>query len=320
MKKRPSPEPARDAYLPLQEAIDRLQQTDSARTRQSEALQFFVNSQKEVGKLAHDLSRIGLRRFASLAVGTHAIALETTEGQIIRIEDHINAGHGNRAEVHEQLQPIQSGVVKREGSPYFYYEILPKIDTNVSAEDARKYASHVTGKGYKLDHADHADGNLGYLPDGTVVGVDKNTLRPPASKRIVQADKSRWLVKAQPDQQSIFTYMEPGFISKQEKFFPAIADGRMRGVLTDSDIKRIEDGSFASLKDKKPECFKGITQENLDEFLHLVKDEGWYPRQAQAMMREAGTLVEEKKDRAMPAGIKIGSSAHSAGGGKTGRS
>lgn len=318
MSKRPPPQPNNEAYVPLQEAIQQLAHTDTGRLRKSEALLFFTNSQKELGKLAHDLARAGMRRFAPLAVGTHAIALETTDGQIVRIEDHINAGHGQRAEVHEQLQAIQSGVVKREGHPYFCYEVLPKLDVNVSAEDTKQFKAHVTSKGYKLDHADHTEGNLGYLPDGTVVGVDKHALRVPASKEMIKADRAKWLVQARPGQQSVFAYVENGFISKQEKFFPAIADGRMRGVLTDNDIRHLGEGNFPTLKANKPECFTGITPDNLEEFVYLVKDQGWYPHQAQAIMRQLGSLVEET--RKPPQGIKIGPGGNSGASGNIGLS
>lgn len=293
MHKPASPEAPREEYLRLQDAIQQL--AEQARTSHidSTALRFCEGSTKEVSKLAHDLARSGHRRFAPLAAGTHAFALQTTAGQIIRIEDNLNAAIGRRAIVHEELQPIQAGECKKDGSVVFCYEFLPKLDTRVSPEDAARFHAHIRGKGYKADHGDADDGNLGYLPDGTVIGVDKNALKPVAKPSVNKADKSNFLVSGRADQESIFEYLHGSrLISKQEKFFPAVADGRIRGVLSDDDITRLRDGKLAQIREKKPECFRGISDANLDEFIHLVQHEGWYPSQAREIMREHGTLEE----------------------------
>ncbi|MBY0408347.1 MAG: hypothetical protein K2Q01_11710, partial [Rickettsiales bacterium] len=171
-------------------------------------------------------------------------------------------------------------------------EILPKLDTKVGKADAERFCSHVRSKGYKLDHSDCDDGNLGYLPDGTVVGVDKHCIRVTTTPQITAADKSHWLV-FKPHVPSLFPYLDAqGYISKQEHCFPALTSG-VRGVLTNRDIENLENGKFAAVRDKKPECFKGITEDNLEEFIYLVKDQALYPSQARAVLREHGMITEE---------------------------
>ena len=187
--------------------------------------------------------------------------------------------HTQRTAVHEQQQSIMSGTHKK-----IAFEMLPKLNTKVSSVDSYTLDSHLGNKGYQVNHFLYSSGDLGYLPDGTVVALDKDGIDEPTLKTATPQD-APWLIRS--NETSIFPYLHgTGYISKQEHFFPALVDHRVRGILSDDDIERLKKGELETMRKEKPECFTGVTAENLSDFVRLVKDEGWYPSQAQEIMHE----------------------------------
>ncbi len=289
----PNPEPSKDNYAPLKEMLDKILNEGAERARMN-AVMYLAHLESD-DSLLKELRKRGFRRFAPLTVGSHGFILETTQNQIIRITDHSNT-EKPRARVHEELQPITTGE-----AGYFSFEILPKVPTKVRKVDADQFVKDLKSKEY-IKHFDTIDdgygymleGDLGYLPNGKVVGVDKEAIVEKDMKRkLVDADKER-LVEAKPGQKSIFDYVPPGYITDVEDLLPAIADGRARGVLSDDDINALRNGKFEELKDIKPECFTGITEKNLGEFIKLVDEQGWYPSQAQEIMTTLGMIPDKK--------------------------
>lgn len=238
---------------------------------------------KQHEELKNELASLGLRRFAPLATGTTGVVVEAANGQVVRISDKLGVSP-DRAHVHEQIQPILRGETS-----HYTYEILPKLDTRVSIEDKLKFQEHVQGKNYYLADANVSRGDLGYLPDGTVIGVDIDAVGPRQNQEPHLLNDDEYLIAS--DQQSIFPYLQgTGFISKQEHYFPALMDGRIRDALSDQDISRLLNGDFEAVKAEKPECFEGITPDNLGDFIAIVRDYGWYPLQAQEIMRDMGKI------------------------------
>lgn len=279
------PESPRTEFVTLGEAFQRASDTyaanhkDDGKEHDNLAMYFAADvDTKGHEELSGLLSSLGFRRFAILAAGTTGVVLQTCNGQVIRISDKLGGPSGDRLEVHEELQAIFKG----ETSCYTF-EILPKLDTSVSNVDCAALMNHLNEKGYWTGDFRSQGGDLGYLPDGTIVGVDYNAIDFAKAQEGHVLNDDQWLIAS--DKKSIFNYLhDTGFISKQEHFFPALRDGRPRGVLSDADIARLRKGELEQLRAEKPECLEGVTKENLAEFIMHVKDFGWYPSQALEIM------------------------------------
>jgi hypothetical protein len=284
------PESPRTEYVTLEEAFQRAAKKFSGPDDQNLAKKFSDYFDEIEGQeLSDQLSSQGFRKFAVLAAGTSGVTLQTTNGQVIRIGDmHAEDEFGkpremHRTHVHEQFQAIVRGELT-----HLMYEVLPKFDTNVLEDDAAAFKQHLIAKGYATHDFDHLRGDLGYLPDGSVGGVDLNAINLGDRDKPHLCKTDRHML-IESDQESIFPYLHgSGFISKQEHFFPAIRDGRPRGVLTDADIQRLEKGELELVRPLKPECLVGITRDNLSEFLMEVRDFGWYPSQALEILIDHG--------------------------------
>lgn len=239
------------------------------------------------------LAEQGFRSFAPLACGSQAVALKTTGGQVLRFRHVSSPTHALKpAATHEQLQCIQHGLHK-----YIEYDILPQLKTDVSEQEQDSFLEHIGSKGFSNNQLRAYKGDLGRLPDGTIVSVDKDGIdqsRLKIPKQITAADRN-WLIES--DQESIFPYLHgTGFISKQEHFYPALRDKRVRGVLSDSDLQRLQQGELETLRLEKPECFDTVTAEDLGQFVELVKG-GLYPSQAQEMLHATARGVSATPPR-----------------------
>ena len=285
----PAPEKPREAYTDLLSACK-----SSRRDSSQELAEYLARKRDGTQSVLDQLARVGFRKFALLAAGGTGTVLETTAGQVIRLQSIIEDGDElPRRKIIEHLQPIHFGLDRNAS-----FEVLPKLCTKLSEEQSEEIRGHTLKKYDDANHADPDKGDLGLLPDGTAVLVDKDATdtykdgrRIPDELPFDPVRDAAYVVKS--DQESIFPSLQgTGYISRQEYFFPALVDGRIRGVLSDDDIARLKNGEFAAVQEKAPECFHGITEENLSEFITLVKEEGWYPSQAQDIMRERGTLIE----------------------------
>ncbi|MBY0355683.1 MAG: hypothetical protein K2Q12_08155 [Rickettsiales bacterium] len=229
------------------------------------------------------LEKEGFRSFAPVACGSSGAVFKTTAGQVLRLRYVLDKSDTvPPEEIHEQLQTVKHGTWDS-----YFYEIMPQIETDVTQKEADAFERHLKAKGYSVEDFTYYSGDIGKLPDGTLVGVDKDAINAD-EKKFTAADKN-WLIES--DQESIFPYLHgTGYISKQEHFYPALRDKRVRGVLSDSDLQRLQQGELEALRLEKPECFDAVTAENLGQFVELVKG-GLYPSQAQEMLHTSARGV-----------------------------
>lgn len=280
----PKPEPSREQYKSLSESA-----LDLPKRRSDDDLEHELLASDFANSGAEDFfAQLGFRKFAAIARGSTGFVFETTQNQIIRFQyTGDDKAKYNRPPIYEVLQTITSNYIGDE----IVYAILPKVLPTNNYLLTNDFIRHLESKNYSVGHCDALRNDAGHLPDGTMIGIGKDVIDPPEVIKLVEADKA-WLVES--DRPSIFLYLHgKGYISKQEHFFPALMDGHPRGVLCDDDIERLRGGELETLRGEKPECFEGINSTNLDAFIGLVKDEGWYPSQAQEIMRERGTLAKD---------------------------
>lgn len=233
--------------------------------------------------LEKELVARGFRKFKLIGAGSMGIVVETTNHQVIRIcreRTHADVAHF-RARALQESQSIEMGERGR-----LLYEILPQYPQehgDFSAQERLK--NNLEAREY-LRPEDHFKDNgrdTGYLSNGAAILLDPDSLdgtRSYAYDPVLDAD---WVVDA-PDMKSKRFDLPEGKISLQEHDCPALMDGRVRGILSDDDRLRLMAGELEALRAEKPECFVGVTQAQLPEFVHYVFDEKMYPAEAIAQL------------------------------------
>lgn len=239
------------------------------------------------------LSSLGFRRFSREGVksGSSAAVLPIIEGQVVSIRTRVTRGEKRVTEL-EQLQPIDHHDLGMIG-----IAVLPQLEEEPPADAVAAFDKRMCAKGY-ITVINPGKGDVLLGKDGKIYGVDKHMLgMKDGVRQTFNLERDRdYLAKKKPgDRESIFEWLHgTGYISSQERTYPAINDGRVRGVLPDKDRARLEQGELGELRREKPECFRGITKDNLHSFITLVFDEGWYPVQAQEIMQERGEITAKK--------------------------
>ena len=298
------PEEYTDITSAWGQAIDA--RSDAAKKLDPMAM-FLMKANVKKSGVEKEFSTAGLRQFALLAGGSTGAVIDTTEDQIIRLE-RVNTDDAKAPRLKSVMliQPIPPYRV--DGN--IASESLVKLNTQMSREDALKFAEHLEENGYKLGDFNPAfisemKGDAGYMRDGTPIVIDKGGLDMASSEeREGHTVSSEWIEKhkqwlspkVDDDHESIFPWLHgTGYISKQERLYPAIADGRIRGVLSDADLALLSveneverNQNFEKLREIKPECFCGaegsINNRNLEEFVALVGEQGLYPSQARQVL------------------------------------
>lgn len=229
-------------------------------------------------KLSKALAEKGFRRFSFVGQGGTAAVFEISNDQVIRITSQ-GSLHGPRAKALEQIQSIAEYT---DLSP-MHAEVMPRIP-GATAEDYAVLSQHIADRQYHTYDLEPYD--VGSI-QGTPYSLDRDGLDHKGEYTFDAKRDALWVVKRQPgDPESIFPQLHgTEYISKQERLFPALADGRVRDTLTDADRELLEAGGLETLRKEKPECFEGVTQGNLKYFIKSVFEEGWYPSHVTGHMR-----------------------------------
>ena len=172
-------------------------------------------------------------------------------------------------------------------------KLSQKLGDDLKAHDAlvnnTQQRSHLSGK----KPTAWAQVDIGYLPDGTAIFLDPQIMRHDEDYTFNSTKDADWVIEDPKQRLSRFN-LPKGIISKQEHYYPELLDGRVRGILPEEDRWRLNKGELEQLRLEKPECFIGISKENLPDFMQLVFEEGSYPKQAIAHMHVSpDTVVNE---------------------------
>jgi hypothetical protein len=303
-------------------------------------------------ELQRRLSSQGLRSFKPMAGGNNSLVLQFP-GDVYLSGDHLypalqvirfNLGTEDpRALALEQIQPIPGhdhiSILPEKPNNKMIYDILPMVPKRMHKEQWHSFLLHMKEK-YGMDVPIITDAvldseNARSFPDGPPVGVDQDFTRLPDESaevpyNTIKYDPKRDAayvvtgkvdVNGNPIQSRLFGedkkngFLPAGTISVQEEYFPALMDGRIRGVLSDEDRVRLETGgieAFNQLRKEKPECFMfpligdlspeekiafqtgglsalcdlrpqgfmQVTPENLSKFMQMVFEDNMYPAQA----------------------------------------
>lgn len=263
--------------------------------------------------IANQLKSMGFRRLNLIGSGSSALVFEVGGNQVIRlmVEGAVEKERVQHPTVLQNIAESTQSIPNNENR--IIYEIQPKLShyVNHTNKAYQRIASEFLKVGIRLDTDLVEPEQFGILKDGTPVILERDVsyqiyhplkpggkyntppdllLSPPPCPNF-----SEWLIES--DLDSTITGVPKGFISKQEHFFPALRDHRVRDVLSDADIERLRQGELEDMREEKPECFEGITEDNLSEFIELVQNDGCYPSQAQQIMKEKGIISDQPKVR-----------------------
>lgn len=289
------------------------------------------------------LAASGIRHLGrAVAGGNSCLYFTLPEGQRLRVSRKLEQdSRTRRAPQPEQLQAITAMNLGN-----LEFEVLPAVADAATADSHAALLAHAQQRGLRLQDVSFENGDSRRLPDGTPIFVDRDAVlhgdngQQPAQGAEAYRDFLSPIPRRDPRRSRLFPQLhalgdhEHQYISKQEQYYPALLDGRIRGMLTESDRKRLEAGELDALIAEKPECFLFvtaevpgardpairhapggmqhlyalaepsqrfcITPETLPDFLHKVFDERRYPVQA---LESLAMLAQAREEQPTPASV-----------------
>lgn len=199
-------------------------------------LQYYPDLLKAISE---KLDSLGFHRVAYFDMGCHALLFETTDNQLVRIVMD-NSKHP-RPPHPAILQPIQSyaiSVPDGTSERRALIEVLPRItrfhESDYKRSKTNEYhaAEHaltlaLRNSGFKCD--DIKSANVGVLPDGTLIVIDREAVKPLDDHPIITEGEflKPWL-------------MEDG-TWKQHAFLPEIKNHEITGVITPENVAHLKE-------------------------------------------------------------------------------